>query len=147
MFAPPLGETTSRAPAGDGYAVWARSRSLQRSRSLWIWRSCPVRPRSLGAPPPAQAFYEVADITEALLSPLDTKLANASRKGINRIALVIVDIASGKPTYTAQFANADVWQMHWANDDRLIVSAVDLLDSRVVRISAHWHQCASATPP
>jgi len=88
--------------------VWARSRSLQRSRSLWIWRSCPVRPRSLGAPPPAQAFYEVADITEALLSPLDTKLANASRKGINRIALVIVDIASGKPTHTAQLASADV---------------------------------------
>jgi dipeptidyl aminopeptidase/acylaminoacyl peptidase len=76
--------------------------------------------------PPAEVFFKDPDITEAVLSPAGDRLAIATSLGAERIGLAMLDMAAGgKLSRTVQFRDADVRDVHWVNDDRLIFSAVD----------------------
>lgn len=84
---------------------------------------------ALAAPPPAEVFFKDADIVEAVLSPSGRQLALTSAKGMARVGLAIVDMGpDGKIVRVAQFTDADVNQVHWVNDERLIFSLTDLSD-------------------
>lgn len=83
---------------------------------------------ALAEPPPASAFYKDPDIVEAVLSPSGGKLAITSASGAKRIGLAIYDVATMKIRRVVQFEDADVSQVRWVNDARLVFSAVDLSD-------------------
>jgi dipeptidyl aminopeptidase/acylaminoacyl peptidase len=80
------------------------------------------------APPPAAAFFKDPDIGEVVLSPSGRQLALTTARGAKRTGLAVFDLATGKATRTAQFADGDVSQVHWVNDNRLIFGVVDLSD-------------------
>lgn len=76
--------------------------------------------------PPAEAFFNAADLNEVLLSPSGKRLAFTARQGKDFRGLVVVDLASGsKPMRVAQFSDGDVVNVHWVNEERLIFGVVD----------------------
>jgi acetyl esterase/lipase len=76
--------------------------------------------------PSAEVFFKDPDITEAVLSPDGDRLAIATSLGAERVGLAMLDLAAGgKLSRTVQFRDADVRDVYWVNDDRLIFSAVD----------------------
>lgn len=78
------------------------------------------------AAPPAELFYKDADIKTAMLSPSGRRLAIATSQGTPRISLVVFDLApGGRIVRVAQFPEADVMNVHWVNDDRLIFGVTD----------------------
>jgi len=81
-----------------------------------------------GTPPPTEVFFKDPDIAEAVLSPSGKRLAITSAKGVQRIGLVVMDLANGKLTRVAQFSEGDVWHAQWVNEDRLVFGVVDLSD-------------------
>jgi dipeptidyl aminopeptidase/acylaminoacyl peptidase len=83
---------------------------------------------SNAAPPPAEVFFKGPDIAEAVLSPNGRQLAITTSRGAARTGLAVFDLATGKALRTAQFADGDVSQVHWVNDERLIFGVVDLSD-------------------
>jgi dipeptidyl aminopeptidase/acylaminoacyl peptidase len=79
-----------------------------------------------GKPIPAEAFYRHDEIEGAALSPSGRWLAIKTGLGGARFGLVAVDLdKGGAPQNTARFGNADVWNFHWVNDDRLVFSVAD----------------------
>jgi len=88
-----------------------------------------VTSMALAAPPPADMFFKDADITEAVLSPSGRQLALTSAKGLSRVGLVVFDLSQGGQfKRVVQFADGDVSQVHWVNEDRLVFSVVDFSD-------------------
>lgn len=78
------------------------------------------------APPPAEVFYKDADIDAAVLSPSGRRLAVTTAKGAARVGLVVFDLApGGRIARVAQFAEADVMNVHWVNDERLVFGVTD----------------------
>ena len=78
------------------------------------------------APPPAEVFYKDADIGEAVLSPTGRRLAVTTAKGTPRMSLVVYDLApGGRILRVAQFNEADVMNVHWVNDERLVFGVTD----------------------
>lgn len=78
------------------------------------------------APPPAEVFYKDADIAEAVLSPSGRRLAITTAKGTARAGLAIYDLApGGRAIRAAQFSEADVMNVHWVNDERLVFGVTD----------------------
>ncbi|RZL39623.1 MAG: hypothetical protein EOP35_03260, partial [Rubrivivax sp.] len=78
------------------------------------------------SPPPAEVFYKDADILEAVLSPSGRRLAVTTAKGMPRVGLVVYDLApGGRILRVAQFDDADVIDVHWVNDERLVYSQTD----------------------
>lgn len=76
--------------------------------------------------PSAEAFFKDPDITETELSPAGSRLAIVTSLGAERVGLTMLDLAAGgKLSRTVQFRDADVRDVHWVNEDRLIFSAVD----------------------
>ena len=77
-------------------------------------------------PIPAEAFYRHAEIEGAALSPSGRWLAIKTGLGGDRFGLVTVDLAKGgAPQNAARFGNADVYDFHWVNDERLVLNVVD----------------------
>ncbi|RZJ12965.1 MAG: S9 family peptidase [Rubrivivax sp.] len=82
---------------------------------------------AFAAPPPPEVFFSDPDIGEAVLSPSGKRLALTSAKGANRVGLVVMDLApGGKLTRVVQSTAADVVQVRWVNEDRLVFSLTDL---------------------
>jgi dipeptidyl aminopeptidase/acylaminoacyl peptidase len=78
------------------------------------------------APPPAEVFFKDPDVAEAVLSPSGRRLAITSAKGTPRAALVVYDLApGGRGLRAAQFPEADVVNVHWVNDERLVFGVTD----------------------
>lgn len=89
----------------------------------------PARGEQVEASPkpiPADAFFRHDEIESAALSPGGRWLAIKTGLGGARYGLVAVDLEkAGTPQSTARFGNADVWNFHWVNDDRLVLSVAD----------------------
>ena len=95
----------------------------------WAWLAGLALACSLAkaAPPPAEVFFQEADIAEAVLSPSGRQLAITSAKGATRVGLVLIDMGpEGKLQRIAQFSDGDVTQVQWVNEERLIFSVTDL---------------------
>ncbi len=76
---------------------------------------------------PAEAFFKNPDVLDAQLSPTGTHLAITTAAGAKRVALVVVDLASGgAATRAAIFSDADVVRFNWVNNRRLVFSVADL---------------------
>lgn len=72
------------------------------------------------------AFFRGPDLHEAELSPSGRLLAVTTQRGGARVGLYLFDLANGaKVTRLAQFKEVDIWNIHWASDERLLFSAVD----------------------
>lgn len=81
------------------------------------------------APPPAELFFKDPDIVEAVLSPSGRQLAVTSAKGAHRVGLAVLDLGpEGKIVRVAQFADGDVHDVRWVNDERLVFGVLDLED-------------------
>lgn len=79
------------------------------------------------AAPPAELFFKDPDITEAVLSPSGARLAYTTTKGSPRMSLVVLDLApGGRALRVAQFSEADVTDVHWVNDERLVFGLSDV---------------------
>ncbi|HMN77121.1 MAG TPA: prolyl oligopeptidase family serine peptidase [Burkholderiaceae bacterium] len=80
-----------------------------------------------GAQLPAEMFYRHPDIASAALSPSGRWLAVRTRHGGERLGIMTFDLQDkGKALETVRFADADIRDIYWVNDDRLIFDLVDL---------------------
>jgi dipeptidyl aminopeptidase/acylaminoacyl peptidase len=80
-----------------------------------------------GAQLPAEMFYRPPDIASAALSPSGRWLAVRTRHGGERLGIMTFDLQDkGKALETVRFADADIRDIYWVNDDRLIFDLVDL---------------------
>ena len=92
---------------------------------------------ALATPPGAEAFFKDPDIVDAVLSPSGRKLAITSAKGIKRVGLVVLDLAPGGALARAvQYEDADIVDVHWVNDERLVFSATDHAEGGGLRTGA-----------
>ncbi|HEY0955413.1 MAG TPA: alpha/beta fold hydrolase [Roseateles sp.] len=81
---------------------------------------------SAHAAPPAELFFRAPDIAEAVLSPSGRQLAFTTARDAGRVGLVVLDLDSGKATRAAQYSAADVIQVKWVNEQRLVYSVIDV---------------------
>jgi len=89
------------------------------------------------APPPAEVFYKDPDLREAVLSPSGRRLAVTTGKGMSRVGLIVFDLApGGRMVRATQFADDDVMNVRWVNDERLVFSVSDLVEGSGVRSGA-----------
>ncbi|MFG6464752.1 hypothetical protein ACG04Q_24485 [Roseateles sp. DXS20W] len=79
-------------------------------------------------PPPAATFFKDADVTDVQLSPSGRQLAITTARGHQRVGLVVFDLGSGKLSRAAHFADADVTNVRWVHDGRLLFSIEDFSD-------------------
>jgi dipeptidyl aminopeptidase/acylaminoacyl peptidase len=78
------------------------------------------------APPPASLFFGPGDVQETALSPSGRYLAMTTARPGARVGLFVFDLVSDKPpVQTAQFRDADVVNVQWVSDERLLFSAID----------------------
>ncbi|WP_156392184.1 MULTISPECIES: prolyl oligopeptidase family serine peptidase [unclassified Roseateles] len=97
-----------------------------RLRAAALALACLGTQHAQAAPPPAEVFFKDPDIGEAVLSPSGRRLAITSAKGTPRAALVVYDLApGGRGLRAAQFPEADVVNVHWVNDERLVFGVTD----------------------
>jgi dipeptidyl aminopeptidase/acylaminoacyl peptidase len=75
--------------------------------------------------PSVESFFRDPDITDAELSPSGKLIAVSTSAGSKRIALSVVELATGKATTVANFDDADVGEFNWVNDERLVYSLED----------------------
>ena len=79
------------------------------------------------APPPPEAFFAAADIDRAVLSPSGRWLAMRTSQLGGRLSLVVFDLRDwGKVKVAARFADADIRDFEWVNDERLVFEIIDL---------------------
>ena len=84
---------------------------------------------SMAAPPPADVFYKDAELVDMVLSPSGRKLALTTSKGVDRLALVVMDLdQGGKLNVVARFQDGDVHGARWVDDERLVYGVVDTFD-------------------
>ncbi len=78
------------------------------------------------SPLPAELFYRPPAIERALLSPSGRWLAMTSGVGSQRTALVVFDTEAWKvDAVAARFADADIGNFYWVNDERLVFDILD----------------------
>lgn len=76
------------------------------------------------APPPLEAFFGPSNLPEAALSPSGDKLAIVSHKSGTRRMLMVLDLNNrGKTIGILELRDADVQDVHWVNDRRLVFFA------------------------
>jgi dipeptidyl aminopeptidase/acylaminoacyl peptidase len=76
-------------------------------------------------PPPLASFFENPAFTGAKLSPSGNYLAARVALPGQRDRLAVVDLATLQATIAATFADADIGQFVWVNDQRLAFTATD----------------------
>ena len=77
------------------------------------------------APPPVEAFFDNPEFGSAYLSPSGKYIAaRVGGKG-RRIRLAVYEIATGKANAVAQFDDADINQVQWISDDRLLFNSME----------------------
>lgn len=74
---------------------------------------------------PVETFFRDPDISDAELSPSGKRIAVITSAGSQRIALSVVELATGKSTPVANFDDADVGEFEWVNDERLVYKLED----------------------
>ena len=83
-------------------------------------------PVAAADPLPAEAFFGHPEIDAAKLSPSGRWLALSSAGGGLRVALFAIDLLDKEPPrQIVRFAEADIRDFHWVNDDRLVFQVVD----------------------
>lgn len=83
-------------------------------------------PKAAAEPLPAEAFFRHPDIDEAKLSPSGRWLALSTASGGARVALFAIDLLEQEPPrQIVRFAEADVRDFYWVNDDRLVFRVID----------------------
>ncbi|NVD99804.1 S9 family peptidase [Massilia sp. BJB1822] len=74
---------------------------------------------------PIQHFFENPEFSGAILSPsgrfLATKVASQGR----RQGLAVLNLADGSAALVAQFADADIGNISWVNEERLLFNSTD----------------------
>lgn len=82
--------------------------------------------REAAARLPAEAFYARPAIESAILSPSGRWLALQAAVAGRRAAVFVFDLVEWKMLgQAASFANADIENIHWVNDERLVFSIED----------------------
>lgn len=88
----------------------------------WLWIAVPVQ----AAPPPVQAFFSYAQISEAQISPDGKYLAMVvadSQSGADRKGLAVLDLENHKITASFRtIGNQDIYRYWWANNERLLIA-------------------------
>ncbi len=74
---------------------------------------------------PIERFFEPGQLSDAQLSPTGSHVALCIGGPGERRRLVVLDLATMKPTPVASFKDDDVGQMAWVSDKRLIFSIWD----------------------
>jgi dienelactone hydrolase len=77
------------------------------------------------APPPIESFFENPAFTSALLSPDARRLGVRVGAEGKRDLLAVLDLETRAVKVVAHFADADIGQFEWVNNNRLIFNAVD----------------------
>jgi dipeptidyl aminopeptidase/acylaminoacyl peptidase len=82
------------------------------------------------APPPVESFFKDPDIVEVTLSPSGRKMAMTNTsKDFSRHGLAVVDLApGGLAARIVQIRDADIQNIHWVNDDKLLFESVHVWD-------------------
>jgi dipeptidyl aminopeptidase/acylaminoacyl peptidase len=80
--------------------------------------------------PAAEAFFANPKITEAALSPDDKNVAMVIASKTGRLVLAVMDLSGTEPRSVGGFANGDVRNVHWVNNDRLVYSAYDATEAQ-----------------
>ncbi|XHS76345.1 alpha/beta hydrolase family protein [Burkholderiaceae bacterium UC74_6] len=84
----------------------------------------PPPPPSATAP---DAYFQHATVLQVKLSPGGKRLAIKTSLGGDRVTVGVLDIEGGGQLYRpASFTDADVYEFDWADDERLVFSAIDL---------------------
>lgn len=84
-------------------------------------------PMDVGAaPPPIETFFQNPAFHAAELSPSGKSVAMLFSGPGGRVQLAVLDLAAGKPTIVAGFADADIRRFDWVNERRLVFDVKDL---------------------
>ncbi len=95
---------------------------------MFTWLLCAAMPALAAAgatPPPASAFFDNPGFTGGVLSPGGRYLAAKVAVKTGRDALVVVDLDNNAVTRVAGFADVDIGNVQWVNDERLLFDTVD----------------------
>jgi dienelactone hydrolase len=88
--------------------------------------STPV-PAPSGGRVPVESFFRHPDISSAVLSPSGRWLAVRTAHGGARVGIMTFDLqAKGKALETVRYGDADINNVYWVNDDRIVFDLVDL---------------------
>lgn len=89
--------------------------------------SAPAAAAATPAPVPLEVFFAQPQVLQAELSPSGRRLALTTARGATRVGLVVFDLAGPvQARRVAQFADIDVRQFAWVDDERLVFSVIDL---------------------
>ncbi|AKU23719.1 S9 family peptidase [Massilia sp. NR 4-1] len=77
------------------------------------------------APIPIEYFFEQPEFSQALLSPSGKYLAAKVAARGGREGLVVVDLVNNSARKVAQFSDADVGNVHWISEERLLFDTED----------------------
>jgi acetyl esterase/lipase len=84
-------------------------------------------PAATPMPLPAEQFFMQPELAQPLLSPSGRFLAVLARGGSDRNLLAVVDLEQGgKAGVVARFSDADIRNVHWVGDERLLFDIIDL---------------------
>lgn len=101
-------------------------RALRLVRQLACTAALVTAGTAAHAAPPIDTFFGKADIVDVRLSPSGRWLAITGAMGAERAGLVVFDVLNGgQPRRVVQFADGDVTDVRWVNDDRMTFSAMD----------------------
>ncbi|WP_418320825.1 alpha/beta hydrolase family protein [Piscinibacter sakaiensis] len=76
--------------------------------------------------PDARLFFATPDFEQIALSPSGRYLAFTSARGSPRVSLIVIDLQSDKPPVVpARFADADIGDVRWVNDEMLVFDIDD----------------------
>jgi dipeptidyl aminopeptidase/acylaminoacyl peptidase len=78
------------------------------------------------APPPVEAFFDKPATASAVISPNGRLVAITSLNKEKLLQLVVLDTASMSAKVVTNFRDADVVNVHWVNDKRLVFGAGDM---------------------
>ncbi len=77
--------------------------------------------------PALELFFRHPKVLAAVLSPSGRRLAVTTAQGAARVGLIVVDLdGTMSARRVASYADADVAEVQWINDDQLVFSVVDL---------------------
>jgi dipeptidyl aminopeptidase/acylaminoacyl peptidase len=76
-------------------------------------------------PPPLASFFDNSAFGGAILSPSGRYLAARSGAPGRRVILVVVDLQENTLKVVANFRDADVGNVMWVNDERLVLDVTD----------------------
>lgn len=83
-------------------------------------------PQVQAAPPPVEDFVRNPDVGEATISPSGTQIAMTIAMNNGHMNLAVLNLSPlGKPKVIAGFDDADVRNLNWVNDERIVYSALN----------------------